>query len=266
MQSNDEMIRILFIGDIVGKTGRNVIKHRLKSMREEHLIDFVIANGENLAGGFGITQKIAVSMQNAGIDVFTSGNHIWNNNDVYNIINNNNILRPLNYHPDLPGHGAADFYVNEQFLISVANIEGRIFMNPIDCPFRAMDSYLEETGGNRIIIVDFHAEATAEKQAMGYHLDGRVTALIGTHTHVQTADSRVLENGTAYITDAGMTGGLEGVIGFNSDSSRKRILYQAPQRLQVASAKPMLNGVLLHINTHSKKTEKIERIFEYDKD
>ncbi len=260
----NKTIRILFIGDIVGSTGRDMIKGSVKRIREESNVDLVIANGENLAGGFGMTQKLMEQMTKAGIDVFTSGNHIWNNNDILNFISNKNILRPMNYHPDLPGNGYGTYQVNETEVV-VINLEGRVFMNPLDCPFRTMDKILNEIGKNRIIFIDFHAEASAEKQALGLYLDGKVSAVVGTHTHVQTADERILPNGTAYITDAGMTGALNSVIGFNSSNSIERIILQIPKRLNISSDNPVINGVFIDIDTHTKKAVSIKRLFEHEK-
>lgn len=261
----NDILRILFLGDIVGKTGRDLITGHLKNIRKEKDIHFVIANGENLAGGFGITEKLAHTMFSAGVNVFTSGNHIWNNKDVYNIIDDKRIIRPLNYHPDLPGNGYSIFEIGN-WEITIVNLEGRVFMNPLDCPFRAMDALIEKLGKNRMIFVDFHAEATAEKQALGFYLDGKVSAFVGTHTHVQTADERILPNGTAYITDAGMTGSLNSVIGFNRENSIERIILQIPKRLNISSDKPVINGVIIDIDTHTKKSVNIERLFIYGED
>ncbi len=259
---NNEIINVLFIGDIIGKTGRSVIKQHLKRIKEENNIHFTIANGENLAGGFGLTKKIATNMFNAGIDVLTAGNHIWDNNDIMNIIDDNRIIRPLNYHPDLPGKGYTNFKIQDTD-ITIINLAGRIFMQPLDCPFRTIDTLLKKIGKNRISIIDFHSEASAEKQAFGNYVDGKITAVLGTHTHVQTADERILPEGTAYITDAGMTGALDGVIGFNKEKSIEKIIYQVPKRLAIATELPVFNGVILNIDKHSKKAKSIKRIFEY---
>lgn len=260
-----ETMRILFLGDIVGKTGRDLISGHLKNIRKERDIHFVVANGENLAGGFGMTEKLVHTMFGAGINAFTSGNHIWNNKDVYNIIEDKRIIRPLNYHPDLPGNGYGTFEVGNTD-ITIVNLEGRVFMNPLDCPFRTMDALIEKLGKNRIIFLDFHAEATAEKQALGFYLDGKISAFVGTHTHVQTADERILPNGTAYITDAGMTGSLDSVIGFNRENSIERIILQVPRRLNISTEKPVINGVIIDIDTHTKKSVHIERLFVYGED
>ncbi len=262
MQNN---LRILFIGDIIGKTGRDIIKSRLKDMRERLEIDFVIANGENLAGGFGMSIKIAETMLRSGIDAFTSGNHIWDNNEIFQLLDDKRVLRPLNYDSELPGKGFSIFEVKGAEIM-VVSLNGRIFMQPLNCPFRTLEKLLEEKGKNRIIIVDIHAEASAEKQALGYYFDSQVTAVIGTHTHVQTADERILPGGTAFITDAGMTGAMNGVIGFDTDASVKRTMFQVPQRLSVATENPVLSAVLLDVDTHTKKPVKITRILEYVKE
>ena len=181
------------------------------------------------------------------------------------MIDDKRLLRPLNYHPDLPGKGFGMYDVNG-IEVTVVNLEGRVFMNPLDCPFRTMDDLLDKIGKNRIIFVDFHAEATAEKQALGFYLDGKISAFAGTHTHVQTADERILPQGTAYITDAGMTGSLDSVIGFNRENSIERIILQIPKRLNISTDKPVINGVIVDIDTHSKKAVNIKRIFEYGED
>lgn len=262
MPSNS--IKILFIGDIVGKTGRDVIASLLPSVLGTEKPDLVIANGENLAGGFGLNKLTADEMFRSGINVLTSGNHIYDNKEVKEIINDNRIVRPINYHPDLPGHGYAEMDANG-FKVYVLNALGRVFMQPVDCPFRTVEKFVAERGKN-IYIVDMHAEATAEKQAFAAYLDGKVSAVIGTHTHVQTADERILPKGTAFITDAGITGSQGGVIGFHSSGAIKRTLYQVTQRFEVDKSLPVFNAVSVKINTETCLAESVKRIYKYADD
>jgi len=257
MPSN--FVKILFIGDIVGKTGRDVISSLLSAVISTEKPDLVIANGENLAGGFGLNSATSEEMFKSGINVLTSGNHIYDNKDVKEIINDNRVVRPINYHPDLPGHGYAEMDARG-INVTVINALGRVFMQPVDCPFRTVEKFVSEKGRG-IYIVDFHAEATAEKQALAAYLDGKVSAVIGTHTHVQTADERILPKGTAFITDAGITGSQGGVIGFQSTGAIKRTLYQIPQRFEVDKSLPVFNGVSIKINTETFKAESIKRIY-----
>lgn len=261
MQNN---LRILFIGDIIGKTGRNALSREMKFLKENYSPDLIIANGENLAGGFGMTGSTTEAVFASGVNVLTSGNHIWDNKEYAILLRDERILRPLNYNPSLPGKGYGIFRINDMD-VCVANLCGRIFMQPLDCPFRKMDELLQNIK-TKIIIVDFHAEATAEKQAFAFYMDGRVSAVIGTHTHCQTADERILRNGTAFITDAGMTGSIESIIGFEPEGAIRRTLLQVPQRFEVAKENAAVNAIFLEIDPSTGKTLSLERIFKYVKD
>ena len=251
-------MRILMIGDVVGKPGRRAVKQLLPSLRLEHGIDFVIANGENIAGGFGLTLDTANELLDSGVDILTSGNHIWDQKEIIPYLDEGlPLIRPANY-PDAPGRGSLT-YSN----VMVINLMGRVFMPALDCPFRTADWILEEAAASErppVIIVDFHAEATSEKQAMGWYLDGRVSAVLGTHTHVGTVDGRVLPKGTAYISDVGMTGPLDSVIGSEIGVVLERFLTGMPQRLPVANGPVLLNSVLMDIDQDSGKALAIERL------
>ncbi len=256
-------MNILFLGDIIGKQGRKVVKNLLSRVKSDYNVEFVVANGENGAGGFGLTCDTAQELFNCGVDVITSGNHIWDKKDIYNELEENlRILRPLNYPEGIPGKGYTILRTETGKSICVINLQGRIFMPPIDCPFKAVENALEKIDGKGVkaILVDFHAEATSEKMAMGKFLDGRVSAVLGTHTHVQTADEKILPEGTGYITDLGMTGPHDSVIGMEYEKSLKRILFQIPFRLNVARKDLRLNGVFLKINEESGKCELIKRL------
>lgn len=254
-------MQILFIADVVGGPGRKVVKNLLPRFKEQNGIDFCIINGENAAGGFGITEEVADELFAMGVDVITSGNHIWDRREILPYLQANpNLLRPVNYPPENPGHGSGIFQAVNGIPVGVINLQGRVFIKEIDCPFRTINSVVrqlkEETG---LILVDFHAEATAEKVAMGWYLDGQVTAVIGTHTHVQTADERVLPGGTGYITDAGMSGGIDGVIGIKKELAIKRFITQTPNRFQPSDKNLVMMGVILTVNPENCRTEKIER-------
>jgi metallophosphoesterase (TIGR00282 family) len=250
-------MKILSIGDIVGRPGRQIVHKLLGGLRKEYGIDFVIANGENSAGGFGLSVDTAHELFQDKIDIITSGNHIWAQKDILPCLDSDlPILRPLNYPPGVPGHG----YLVKGKVLTV-NIIGRTFMNAVDCPFRAMDKLLEEISPKpKIIMVDFHAEATSEKVAMGRYLDGRVSAVLGTHTHVGTIDLQILPGGTAYVTDIGMCGPSDSVIGDDAESVLKRFLTGMPHHLSVGKGKPILNSVLIEIDEKSGKALKVERI------
>jgi metallophosphoesterase (TIGR00282 family) len=244
------VIRVAFIGDIVGEPGREAVRDHLERLRDEEGADLVIANGENAAGGTGITPAIVDELLDRGVDVITSGNHIWNKKEIFDQLNQRTILiRPANYPPGAPGHGWCTIGF-AGVTVGVLNLCGRIFMHPIDCPFRVGRAAVEELRKETpVIIVDMHAEATSEKQAMGWFLDGTVSAVIGTHTHVQTADARILTGGTAYITDAGMTGPTESVIGFRKEIIVQRFLSQLPMKFEVARRHPRMEGVVVSIDT-----------------
>lgn len=259
MQDN---LRVLFIGDIVGKPGRTIVKSLLPGLIEKLRIDFVIANGENAAGGFGITEKVAKELFQQKINVITTGNHVWDKKeDISYIAKEPLILRPFNYPPGVPGQGSIIYSLNG-LKIGVINLAGRVFMTAVDCPFRTGLSEIERISGEtRIIIIDFHAEATSEKIALGYYLDGRVSAVIGTHTHVQTADERILPKGTAYITDVGMTGPVDSIIGIEVPQIIERFLYQMPKKFDVAKGRSVLSAVLIDINTKTGLARSIQRLY-----
>ena len=251
-------MRILMIGDVIGKPGRQAIRSLVPGLREEYGIDLVIANGENSAGGFGITLETAYEMLENGVDVLTSGNHIWDQKEIIPHMNEGlPLIRPANY-PDAPGRG---YLIQDDVMI--LNLMGRVFMPPLDCPFRAANALLQSKDGvdpPKVIIVDFHAEATSEKQGMGWYLDGRVSAVLGTHTHVGTVDAKILPKGTAYLTDVGMTGPVNSVIGSDAEAVLDRFLTGMPQRLQVARGPVMMNSVLIDVDPGTGKALSIERI------
>lgn len=249
------------LGDIVGRPGRRILRERLPKIKNDYSADFIIANGENSAGGNGITEKIAQELYISGIDFLTMGNHIWDNKDIFNFIDRETrMIRPANYPPDTPGRGYQIITINN-IDIGILNISGRTFMNPLDCPFRTANNMIEEIKKcTNIIFVDFHAEATSEKIAMGLYLDGKVSAVVGTHTHVQTADNKILPNGTAYITDLGMTGPINSILGIDSERIIKKFITQLPVRFKVASGPAQINGVLIEIDKKSGKAINIERI------
>ncbi len=249
---------ILAIGDIIGRPGRQAVNELLPGLREQYGFDLVMANAENVAGGLGLTPTTASDLLDAGVDVLTSGNHIWAQKEIIPYLNGElPILRPLNYPPGVPGRG---YMVKGQAV--VVNLIGRTFMGNLDCPFRAMDQLLAELGHKPpVIIVDFHAEATSEKMAMGRYLDGRVSAVLGTHTHVGTIDAQLLPQGTAYVTDIGMVGPIDSVIGDTTETVLQRFLTAIPHRLSVGQGKTMLNAVLVRVDDKSGKATSIERIY-----
>lgn len=251
-------MRILMLGDVIGRPGRRAVHALLPGLRLEYGIELVIANGENAAGGLGLTRETAEELIKSGVDVITSGNHIWAQREIMNDLDSDlAILRPLNYPPGVPGHG---YLIKGEAL--VVNLLGRTFIGNFDCPFRAMDQLLEELADNKppVIIVDFHAEATSEKVAMGWHLDGRVSAVLGTHTHVGTVDARLLPKGTASITDVGMIGPIDSVIGDDTDTVLRRFLTQIPHRISVGKGSVLLNSVLVEIEEATGRAKNISRI------
>jgi len=251
-------MQILVIGDIIGKPGRQAIAKLLPGLRRENEIDLVIANAENSAGGFGLTSDIVHELLDTGVSIFTSGNHIWAQKEIIPWLDSDlPVLRPLNYPPGVPGRG---YLIRNN--VMVVNIMGRTFMNSnLDCPFRAMDTLLAEINPRPpVIIVDFHAEATSEKVAMGRYLDGKVSAVLGTHTHIGTIDTRILPKGTAYVTDIGMTGPLDSVIGDNVESVIQRFLTGIPNRLFVGKGTSILNSVRVTVDETTGKALSIERI------
>ena len=255
-------MKILFIGDIVGRPGRQLVRDALPRLVDQHMIDLVVANGENAAAGFGLTPDVVAELFDLGIDVLTTGNHVWDKRDGLVCLEQEPaLLRPANYPPENPGRGVGVFRTPGGLSVAVLNLEGRVFMGGLDCPFRKADAILKELGpGQRIILVDFHAEATSEKGALGAYLDGRVSAVVGTHTHVQTADERVLPGGTAFISDAGMTGSRDSVIGIRKELSIQRFLTQMPVRYEIAKNDPVLCGVVISVDESTGKAVGIERV------
>ncbi len=255
-------MKILFIGDIVGKPGRRAVSEFVPSLISERKIDLVIANCENAAAGFGVTREIVEELFGSRIDVLTSGNHIWNKKEVLDFIGDyKTLLRPANYPATTPGSGAVLIPTAKGEYVGVLNLAGRIFMHPSDCPFvTAKDKIAELKSKTKIIIVDIHAEATSEKKALGWYLDGEVSAVLGTHTHVQTADEEILPQGTAYISDVGMTGPFDSVIGVKKDLIIERFLTQMPNKFDVAKGDIRMQGVMLDIDSISGKAISIERI------
>ncbi len=256
------MIRLLFIGDIVGRPGRDLIKRGVAALRDFHRADIVIANAENSAGGFGITREIGDEILDRGVDVMTSGNHIWDKKEAIDYIGAEpRLLRPANFPAGVPGNGSYLTRTADGRPVGVVNVMGRVFMLSIDDPFAVVAREIEILRQRtRVIFVDFHAEATSEKVAMGWHLDGRVTAVIGTHTHVQTADERILPKGTAYLTDVGMTGPHDSVIGVEIEAALGRFLTGMPARFETASGNPRLNAVLVEADEQTGKATDIERL------
>jgi 2',3'-cyclic-nucleotide 2'-phosphodiesterase len=251
-------MRVLFIGDIVGSPGREAITKLLPSLRQELGIDTVIANGENAAAGRGLTVRTAKDLFMAGVDIISSGNHIWDQKEIEGIIDQETaILRPLNYPPAAPGRG-----VLTQKGVTVINLQGRTFMPDIDCPFRAVDAALAELPDDAITFVDMHAEATSEKVGMGRYLDGRVAAVVGTHTHVPTADARVLPGGTAFVSDVGMVGPKESIIGNEIAAVLRRFVTGMPNRLPVPDGPGpvQFNATLVEIDEHTRRARGIERV------
>jgi metallophosphoesterase (TIGR00282 family) len=242
-------MKILFIGDIVGRPGRRAVRELLPGIVEEHRIDFVIANCENAAAGLGVTADVLEELYGVGIDILTSGNHIWDKKEVMEIADDcERLLRPANYPDGAPGQGSLVMLTRGGVDIGVINLAGRVFMHPLDCPFRTADREIDKMKKKaRTILVDMHAEATSEKIAMGWYLEGRVTAVLGTHTHVQTADERILPGGTAYITDVGMTGPFDSVIGIRKEAILKRFLLQIPVKFDVAKRDIRLQGVIVEV-------------------
>ncbi|MBU9714481.1 TIGR00282 family metallophosphoesterase [Evansella tamaricis] len=253
-------MKVLFIGDVVGSPGRNCLKQFLPKLKQKYRPDITIVNGENAAGGKGITEKIYHEIKESGADVITLGNHTWDKKEIFDFIDDvPSLVRPANFPDGNPGVG----YVITKFgnkKIGVISGQGRTFLPPIDCPFRKLDEIVDEVKEKTpYIFVDFHAEATSEKQAMGWFLDGRVSAVVGTHTHVQTADERILPQGTAYISDVGMTGPYDGILGMDREIIINRFLTSLPSRFEVAEGREQINGVYLTLNKEG-KAESIHRI------
>jgi len=258
-------LRILFIGDIVGRPGREAVAEMLPSLMAETSPDLVIANGENAAGGMGITKETALEILQAQVDAITLGNHVWAKKDVYSFLDEERrLIRPANYPNGVPGRGWAVYNTGTGEAVGVINLCGRVFMDHLEDPFKAADKILETLAAHtNVIIVDVHAEATSEKAALAWYLDGRVAAVIGTHTHVQTADERILPGGTAYITDVGMTGPVDSVIGMKKELIISRFLTQMPSKFEVAEGKTLLSAVVIDIDSSAGKATNIERLQRY---
>ncbi len=254
-------MNVLFLGDVVGAPGRRAVEELLPRVVNRYAIDLVLANGENAAGGIGITPAVADQLLSLGIDLLTSGNHIWKHKEIVPYLaDTDRLLRPANYPPDTPGRGCTVLETAAGERAAVLNLEGRVFMSPLECPFRTADQVLATLSPEvKVVLVDMHAEATSEKLALGWYLDGRVSAVVGTHTHVQTADERVLPGGTGYITDAGMTGPVDSVIGMKKEIILERFLSQLPQPFKVASGNIQLQGVVLRIDPQGRCLE-LERL------
>ncbi len=253
--------KVLILGDICSEFGRKAITDNLKKIIEIEDIAFVVAQSENVASGFGITPKLANELFETGIDCITLGDHFLDRKDIIPMLESESrLLRPANFHIDVPGHGSKIFET-DQIKIGVICLLGRIFLKPIACPFeKAMTEIEQIKKETPVILIDFHAEATAEKKALGWYLDGKISGLIGTHTHVQTADEQVLPNGTAYITDIGMCGAMDSVLGMRIDLSVKRLLYSIPLRLLPAKDNVHINGVIITVDTETGKALEIKRL------
>jgi metallophosphoesterase (TIGR00282 family) len=260
-------MRILFIGDIFGRPGRTIVKDRLHEIVRDHSIELIIANGENAAAGFGITPGLAEELFELNVDVITTGNHVWDKRELidwYQMVEGNGrgparrVLRPANYPAGMPGWGLYEG-IKGKVPYAVINLQGRVFMASNDDPFRVADQLLKDIQA-KVVVVDFHAEATSEKISLGWYLDGRVTAVVGTHTHVPTADERVLPNGTAYITDVGMTGPYDGVIGVKKELIVQKFLNGMPVRFEPATGDVRLSAVIIDCDEHTGRAQKIERL------
>ncbi|MDP2919278.1 MAG: TIGR00282 family metallophosphoesterase [Dehalococcoidia bacterium] len=250
-------MKILAVGDVIGKPGRQALARFLPVLKEQYGVDLTIVNAENSAGGIGVMPDTAADLLKAGADVLTSGNHVWAHKEIYPVLDSDTpLIRPLNYPPGVPGRG----YLLAKGAL-VVNLIGRTFMGNYDCPFRAMDTLLSDLITKPpVTIVDFHAEATSEKVALGMYLDGRVSAVLGTHTHVGTIDSRVLPGGTAYVTDIGMTGPIDSIIGDEPDEVLKRFLTQLPHRLSAGKGRCVFNAIIVTVDDTTGKATRIERI------
>jgi len=259
-----KIVKILVVGDVVGRPGRRAIREMLQTLQSEYGVCFTVVNGENAAGGRGINSEVADELLSSGIDVLTMGNHVWDNKEIFDFIQDQpRLIRPCNYPEGTPGLGF-NIFAKDPWRVAVINASGRVFMDNLDCPFREVERILASIDGLwDICLVDFHAEATSEKLAFAHYFDGRVTAVLGTHTHIQTADERVLENGTAYISDLGMTGPVDSILGMNKDQVIKKFLTQRPVRLEVARGAVQIQGVVLTIDDADKKVLGIERFSRY---
>jgi 2',3'-cyclic-nucleotide 2'-phosphodiesterase len=259
-------MKILFIGDIVGKPGRDAALTHVPILRNEFAVDLVVANAENVAGGWGITPPLARMLLSGGMDVLTLGNHTYAKPEGADVLTEDTrVLRPANYPPGAPGRGWGLYRTKCGALVGVANLNGRTFMEPLDDPFRMADEIIAHLSQKaKVLLFDFHAETTSEKVAFGWHCDGRVSAVIGTHTHIPTADERVLPGGTAYITDVGMCGPEDSVIGMDTESVLQRFRTQLPCRFKVAEGRAVLNAVLIDVDEETGKGREIQRIARRD--
>lgn len=257
------MTRLLYIGDIVGQPGRRALRDKLETVIDRERVDFTVVNIENAAGGFGVTEAILQELSHLPIDVYTSGNHIWDKKDfVENFDHYEHVIRPANYPKGNPGKGSVVRTTASGVKVAVIQVMGQVFMPPCENPFYSADRELELIGDAKVIMVDIHCEATSEKQAMGRYLDGRVSAVFGTHTHVPTADERILPKGTGFQTDVGMTGAYDSVIGFREDEALHRFLMNTPSKLEVAKRDIRLSGCLVEIDDTSGRAVSIQRIHE----
>jgi len=256
-----DKIKVLFLGDIVGRPGRRILSRHLPELRRELTPDLIIANAENAAGGVGLTPEVAQELLSL-VDVLTSGNHIWDKKEGIPFLDTEpRVLRPANYPPGNPGKGDYLFSVSDELKVAILNLQGRVFMEAIDCPFRVADEAIARLREiTPLIVVDFHAEATSEKQAMGWYLDGRVSAVVGTHTHVPTADDRILPQGTAFITDIGMVGAQDSVIGIKKDQALARFLTARPQRFEPAKEGAILSGLWVELDSRTGKATALRRL------
>lgn len=260
-------MNVLVIGDIVGRPGRQAIRALLPEIVRNHNIEFTIANAENASGGRGLSREVMDELLGAGIDVLTMGNHVWDNKEILSFIDDQpRLIRPANYPSPAPGQGFHIYRAGFNQRIAVVNLSGRVFMPALDCPFRMIDNIMKELKDVDYTIIDFHAEATSEKQAFGYYVDGRVTAVLGTHTHIQTADERILPDGTAYITDLGMTGPIESVLGMDRKVVIEKFLTQRPTRFEVAKGPSQLQGIVLQLDDNTRQVTAITRISKHHTD
>ena len=254
-------MRVLFIGDIFGRYGRKATAWWVPRLHKERRIDIIVANVENAAGGNGITENVVEEILDAGVDVMTTGNHAWDKRDGVHIIEEGRVLRPANHPTEVPGIGSTVFQTADGNTLGVINVQGRLFMKPMDCPFKACRRELTKLRSETLaVLVDFHAEATSEKQALGWYLDGQVSAVIGTHTHVPTADERILPNGTAYLSDAGMTGPYNSIIGMEPRGATERLMTGVPSRAEQAKDGTLFCGAIIDIDSSSGNATHIERV------
>lgn len=259
-----ETIKVMMVGDICGKPGRQTAAHYIPPLTKEYGLDLIIVNGENSAGGIGITAEVAAELFALGVDIITTGNHIWDKKEIFEFIDQEDkLLRPANYPAGTPGHGYQIVPIGK-YRVGVINLAGRVFMPSVDCPFQCIDKVLEEISSQcEMIFVDIHAEATSEKMALGWYLDGRAACIAGTHTHIQTADARILPRGTAYISDLGMVGPWNSILGMDKQSVIKKFITGLPARFTVAKGDCVFCAIVLEINAKTGMAEKITRIQEF---